>query len=82
VSSAAETRGLVELICGAPDKKMAMLLRDLRLGERRDLLRQVLEHAVPHSREDVVIVFASASGLVLPGGGVQNLPTGESCAQL
>lgn len=42
---------------------MAFLLHDLRLIERRDLLRQVLEHAVPHSREDVVIVFASASGL-------------------
>jgi len=42
---------------------MAFLLNDLRLIERRDLLRQVLEQAVPHSREDVVIVFASASGL-------------------
>ena len=42
---------------------MNFLLHDLRLIERRDLLRQVLEHAVPHSREDVVIVFASASGL-------------------
>ena len=42
---------------------MHFLLHDLRLIERRDLLRQVLEHAVPHSREDVVIVFASATGL-------------------
>jgi saccharopine dehydrogenase-like NADP-dependent oxidoreductase len=42
---------------------MSFLLHDLRLIERRDLLRQVLEHAVPHSREDVVIVFASAAGL-------------------
>jgi saccharopine dehydrogenase-like NADP-dependent oxidoreductase len=42
---------------------MAFLLQDLRLIERRDLLRQVLELAVPHSREDVVILFASASGL-------------------
>lgn len=41
---------------------MCFLLHDLRLVERRDLLREVLEHAVPHSREDVVIVFASASG--------------------
>lgn len=41
---------------------MAFLLHDLRLIERRDLLRQVLEHAVPHSREDVVIVFAAAAG--------------------
>ncbi len=42
---------------------MDFLLHDLRLIERRDLLRQVLEHAVPHSRQDVVILFASASGL-------------------
>ncbi|HSV46439.1 MAG TPA: saccharopine dehydrogenase C-terminal domain-containing protein [Ramlibacter sp.] len=42
---------------------MNFLLHDLRLIERRDLLREVLEHAVPHSREDVVIVFASASGM-------------------
>jgi len=42
---------------------MQFLLHDLRLTQRRDLLRQVLEHAVPHSRDDVVIVFASASGL-------------------
>jgi saccharopine dehydrogenase-like NADP-dependent oxidoreductase len=34
----------------------------MRLIERRDLLREVLEFAVPHSREDVVIMFASASG--------------------
>ncbi|MBO9514827.1 MAG: saccharopine dehydrogenase NADP-binding domain-containing protein [Variovorax sp.] len=42
---------------------MKLLLHDLRLVERRDLLRQVLENAVPHSREDVVIVFAAASGM-------------------
>ncbi len=42
---------------------MDFLLHDLRLVERRDLLRQVLEHGVPHSRDDVVIVFASATGL-------------------
>lgn len=42
---------------------MHLLLHDLRLAERRDLLRQVLENAVPHSREDVVVVFASATGL-------------------
>lgn len=42
---------------------MDFLLHDLRLIEHRDLLRQVLENAVPHSREDVVILFASATGL-------------------
>jgi saccharopine dehydrogenase-like NADP-dependent oxidoreductase len=42
---------------------MTLLLHDLRLIERRDLLRQVLELAVPHSREDVVILFATACGM-------------------
>lgn len=42
---------------------MDFLLRDMRLAENRDLLRQVLEQGVAHSRDDVVIVFASASGL-------------------
>jgi saccharopine dehydrogenase-like NADP-dependent oxidoreductase len=41
---------------------MRFLLNDLRLIENRSLLRQVLEHAIPHSRDDIVIVFASASG--------------------
>ncbi|MBJ7263811.1 MAG: saccharopine dehydrogenase NADP-binding domain-containing protein [Burkholderiaceae bacterium] len=42
---------------------MSMLLHDLRLIERRPLLREILEGAVAHSREDVVILFASATGL-------------------
>lgn len=42
---------------------MDFLLRDLRLAERRDLLREVLAHAVPHSRDDMVVMFASASGM-------------------
>lgn len=42
---------------------MQLLLHDLRLIEQRDLLRQVLEGAVPHSRDDMVLIFASATGL-------------------
>lgn len=42
---------------------MALLLHDLRLIEQRPLLRELLERAVPHSREDIVIVFASACGM-------------------
>lgn len=42
---------------------MHLLLHGLGLRDRPDLLRQVLEHAVPHSRDDRVIVFASATGL-------------------
>lgn len=41
---------------------MRFLLHDMRLITRRDLLREILEHAVPHTRQDVVILFASASG--------------------
>ena len=35
----------------------------LRLIERRDLLREVLEGAVPHSRDDMVIIAAMANGM-------------------
>lgn len=42
---------------------MHLLLHGLRLIERRDLLRQVLDGAVPHSREDMVVVAATATGL-------------------
>ena len=42
---------------------MHLLLHGLRLAERRDLLREVLLHAVPHSRDDMVIVHATATGL-------------------
>jgi len=35
---------------------MHLLLHGLRLLERRDLLRQVLDGAVPHSKDDMVVV--------------------------
>jgi saccharopine dehydrogenase-like NADP-dependent oxidoreductase len=41
---------------------MAFLIRDLRLGERRDLLKDVLERAVPVTFQDLVVVFCTASG--------------------
>jgi len=41
---------------------MKTLIRDLRLGDRRALLREVLENAVPMTLQDVVVIFASASG--------------------
>ena len=40
----------------------ALLLRDLRLGERRELLKDVLETALPVTWQDVVLVFVTASG--------------------
>ncbi len=41
---------------------MKTLLQDLRLAERRDVLKDVLEHAVPATMQDVVLVFVTVSG--------------------
>ena len=42
---------------------MKLLLQDLRLGERPAVLADVLEHAIPGTRQDVVVIFATATGL-------------------
>jgi saccharopine dehydrogenase-like NADP-dependent oxidoreductase len=42
---------------------MKALLNDLRLRERRDLLKDILEHSVPITLQDVVIVFVTVSGM-------------------
>ena len=39
-----------------------MLVRDLRLGERRALFKDLLEAAVPMTRQDVVLVFVTVAG--------------------
>jgi saccharopine dehydrogenase-like NADP-dependent oxidoreductase len=39
-----------------------MLIRDLRLGQRRDLLKDVLETAIPITLQDVVLIFVTVSG--------------------
>ena len=39
-----------------------MLIRDLRLGQRRDLLKDVLETAIPITLQDVVLIFITVSG--------------------
>jgi saccharopine dehydrogenase-like NADP-dependent oxidoreductase len=41
---------------------MRALLDDLRLRERRALLKDILEHALPTTAQDVVIVFVTVSG--------------------
>ena len=41
---------------------MKTLLQDLRLAERRDVLKDVLEHAVPATFQDVVLIFVTVSG--------------------
>ncbi len=40
----------------------AFLVNDLRLSERRELLKDILERAVPVTFQDVVIVFCTVSG--------------------
>jgi saccharopine dehydrogenase-like NADP-dependent oxidoreductase len=41
---------------------MKALIQDLRLGSRRELLREVLENAVPATLQDVIVIFATATG--------------------
>jgi saccharopine dehydrogenase-like NADP-dependent oxidoreductase len=42
---------------------MRTLLHDLRLTERRELLRDILEYAIPATYQDVALIFATVSGL-------------------
>lgn len=41
---------------------MKLLLDDLRLRERRDWLRELFDSAIPQTGQDVVVVFATATG--------------------
>lgn len=41
---------------------MKALLQDLRLGDRRDVLKDILEHAIPGTLQDVILVFVTVSG--------------------
>jgi saccharopine dehydrogenase-like NADP-dependent oxidoreductase len=43
---------------------MRALLNDLRLRDRRDVLKNILEQAVPATLQDVVIVFVTVSGQI------------------
>ncbi len=40
-----------------------LLVRDLRLDRRRDLLKDVLETAIPITLQDVVLIFVTVSGM-------------------
>ena len=42
---------------------MKTLLRDLRLAERREVLIDILEHAIPTTLQDVVLIFVTVRGL-------------------
>ncbi|GEQ98617.1 dehydrogenase [Iodidimonas gelatinilytica] len=39
-----------------------MLLQDLRLAEKPDLMKDIFEHAIPLTMQDVVLIFVTVSG--------------------
>ncbi|GAB4521900.1 MAG: saccharopine dehydrogenase family protein [Parvularculaceae bacterium] len=41
---------------------MKLLIQDLKLGEKRELFRDILVDALPAARQDVVVIYVSASG--------------------
>jgi saccharopine dehydrogenase-like NADP-dependent oxidoreductase len=41
---------------------MAFLMNELRLNDRRDLLKDILEHAIPITPQDVVLIFCTVRG--------------------
>ena len=43
-------------------ERMKMLVRDLKLGERRELFKDVLETAIPMTLQDVVLIFVTITG--------------------
>lgn len=42
--------------------QMLLLVNELRLSERRDLLKDILEHAIPVTFQDVVVTFCAVTG--------------------
>ena len=42
---------------------MRTLLHDLRLSQRRDVLKDILEYAIPATFQDVALIFATVSGM-------------------
>lgn len=48
---------------------MKLLLDDLRLRERRDWLRDIFDSAIPQTEQDVVVIFATATGRTRAGQG-------------
>ncbi len=41
---------------------MAFLLQDLRLAQRREMLKEILERAIPITLQDVVVIFCNVTG--------------------
>jgi len=45
-------------------KKIKFLMNDLKLNESRDLLKQILENAIPQTKQDVVLIYVSVKGYI------------------
>ncbi|MCG8426432.1 MAG: hypothetical protein MI754_03640 [Chromatiales bacterium] len=43
---------------------MDFVINGLRLGERRDLLKRIFENAVAATKQDVVLIMVTATGLI------------------
>ena len=43
--------------------QMRLLMNDLKLNEDRDTLKKILENAVPHTLQDVVIIYVAVAGM-------------------
>ena len=43
-------------------EKIKFLMNDLKLNEDRDTLKRILEHAIPKTYQDVVLVYVSVTG--------------------
>lgn len=48
-------------------EKIHLLMKDLKLNEDRETLRRVLEHAIPQTLQDVVLIYASVTGTTQAG---------------
>ncbi len=41
-----------------------LLVRDLNLGVRRDIFKDMLEHAIPATKQDVILIFVTVTGWI------------------
>lgn len=44
-------------------EKMRFLMNDLKLNDKRDVLKQILEDAIPKTYQDIVIVYVAVEGI-------------------
>lgn len=44
-------------------EKIHLLMKDLKLNEDRDTLKRILERAIPQTLQDVVLIYASVTGM-------------------